>query len=297
MLLVDSNVGNLVAFAHVVREGSVSAAARRLGLTQSAVSQRLKKLEETFGVKLHVRDRDGFSLTSTGQDVFLIADKQADLLQLFEEKLSGYKRGDNGQLVIIANAPLPALQLISAFLGGQPNIRIDFNVVDWTTSVEMLQARRVDVAVLTAPKPSPHWVSRRIATTVCGAYLPVEHPLAKESSLSLAQLAHETLLVPEPGSLTERVVGNALAAAGVIPRRIIRLTTFTLLTEAILQGIGVGLFLKGATGDSERLVWCPVHELNEQIDICLTVPTGKEHLRLVREFLDIAEKVSWHTSR
>ena len=280
-----------MAFAHVVRVGSVSAAARGLGLTQSAVSQRIKKLEEAFGAKLFVRDREGFSLTPTGQDVFLIADKQADLQKLFDEKLSGYVNGEDGQLAIIGNAPLPALRLISAFLGIRPNVKIDFTVVDWTTSVELLQSRKIDVAVLTAPKSSSHWVSQKIGTTVYGAYLSSENPLAKAPALSLADLASEVLLLPETGSLTERVVGNALAAAGLTPRRIIRLTTFPLLKEAILQNIGVGLFLEGATAESERLVWRPVRELTEIFDICLTVPAGKEDLRLVREFLEIAGDV------
>lgn len=286
-----------MAFAHVVRVGSVSAAARGLGLTQSAVSQRIKKLEEAFGAKLLVRDREGFSLTPTGQDVFLIADKQADLQKLFDEKLSGYVNGEDGQLVIIGNAPLPALRLISAFLGIRPNVKIDFTVVDWTTSVELLQSRKIDVAVLTAPQSSSHWVSQKIGTTVYGAYLSSENPLAKAPALSLADLASEVLLLPETGSLTERVVGNALAAAGLTPRRMIRLTTFPLLKEAILQNIGVGLFLEGATADSELLVWRPVRELTEVFDICLTVPAGKEDLRLVREFLEIAGDVTWHTSR
>lgn len=286
-----------MAFAHVVRVGSVSAAARGLGLTQSAVSQRIKKLEEAFGAKLLVRDREGFSLTPTGQDVFLIADKQADLQKLFDEKLSGYVNGEDGQLAIIGNAPLPALRLISAFLGIRPNVKIDFTVVDWTTSVELLQSRKIDVAVLTAPKSSSHWVSQKIGTTVYGAYLSSENPLAKAPALSLADLASEVLLLPETGSLTERVVGNALAAAGLTPRRMIRLTTFPLLKEAILQNIGVGLFLEGATADSELLVWRPVRELTEVFDICLTVPAGKEDLRLVREFLEIAGDVTWHTSR
>lgn len=294
---MDSNIGNLVAFAHVVRVGSVSAAARGLGLTQSAVSQRIKKLEEAFGAKLFVRDREGFSLTPTGQDVFLIADKQADLQKLFDEKLSGYVNGEDGQLAIIGNAPLPALRLISAFLGIRPNVKIDFTVVDWTTSVELLQSRKIDVAVLTAPQSSSHWVSQKIGTTVYGAYLSSENPLAKAPALSLADLASEVLLLPETGSLTERVVGNALAAAGLTPRRMIRLTTFPLLKEAILQNIGVGLFLEGATADSELLVWRPVRELTEVFDICLTVPAGKEDLRLVREFLEIAGDVTWHTSR
>ena len=283
---MESHIGNLIAFAHVVREGSVSRAAERLGVSQSAVSQRLKKLEDAVGAKLHFRDRNGFVLTQTGQDVYELADRQADLSQLFAERLRGYGSSEAGQLQIIANAPLPALRLIADFLKVRPRIKIDFTVCDWTTSIELLQARKVDLAVLTEPRASSQWVSIKIGETVYGAYLQEGHPLAGRSEVSIADLAGETLLLPEPGSLTEREFGSAATAVGIKPAKVIRITTFPLMKEAILQGVGVGVFLKDATAATPGLVWRPIPEMSKRYDVCLTVPSGKEDLRLVRLFLE-----------
>ena len=285
---MDTHFGNLVAFAHLVRTGSVSEASEHLGVSQSAVSQRLHKLESAVGSKLYVRERGGVTLTPTGRDLLELADRQAELAQLIGEKIDGYANADEGALTVIANAPLPALKMIGAFARARPRVKINFTLYDWTTSVELLRERRVDIAVMTALQPSPQWTSQKIGTTRYGAYLPEGHRLSHMSSLSLRDLATDTLLLPEPGSLTERVVSRALADADVRPTRIMRLTTFPLVKEAIQQRVGVGLFLENATSGGDHLTWRPVDELDQSFDVSIAVPRGKEVLRLVRAFTDLA---------
>ena len=57
-------------FAFVVREGSISGAARWLGVSQSAVSQHIAKLEAVMGAQVLIRGRDDVALTPVGQDLF-----------------------------------------------------------------------------------------------------------------------------------------------------------------------------------------------------------------------------------
>ena len=73
------NHHQFIAFSYVVREGSFSAAARRLGVTQSTVTQHVSKLETLVGSQLLIRSRDGVSLTPTGQDFFELADRLVTL--------------------------------------------------------------------------------------------------------------------------------------------------------------------------------------------------------------------------
>lgn len=57
---------NLAAFKQVAQTGSVHAAAKDLGLTQTAVTKRIKSLEETLGLTLFLRSRRGMQLTADG---------------------------------------------------------------------------------------------------------------------------------------------------------------------------------------------------------------------------------------
>ena len=61
-----ANHHQFVAFAYVVREGSFSAAATRLGVTQSAVTQQVAKLKKQVGTQLLLRGREGIARTRTG---------------------------------------------------------------------------------------------------------------------------------------------------------------------------------------------------------------------------------------
>lgn len=120
----------LTAFSYVVREGSVTEAARKLGVSQSAVTQHLQKLEASVGAKLITRSRDGQALTRTGQDIFALAERHVSLERLIAERLAGYAALDRGHLTIIANAPVPALSLIARFNRQWPNVQVDFTLYE-----------------------------------------------------------------------------------------------------------------------------------------------------------------------
>ena len=91
-----ANHHQFVAFAYVVREGSFSAAANRLGVTQSAVTQHVAKLEKQVGSQLLLRSRDGVSLTRTGQELYDLADRLVTLDSSIRERLEGYEAMSRG---------------------------------------------------------------------------------------------------------------------------------------------------------------------------------------------------------
>jgi molybdate transport repressor ModE-like protein len=283
------NPYQLTAFSHVVREGSVTDAARKLGVSQSAVTQHLQKLEALVGGKLITRSRDGQTLTRTGQEIFELAERHVSLERLIAERLEGYATLESGHLNIIANAPVPALSLIARFNKQWPNVQIDFTLYDWTTAIEMLRNHQVDIALIFEPTRSSDWTIYHIGQKRYVLYVPTDHPFAKRNTVSLADLTDQTLLLPEQGSLTQRVVTRALHRYDLDVRRKIKITTFPLMKEAILQGAGVGIFLDDSTAETQALVGIPIDEMTETFNSCVVVPNDKHDLRLVQSFLSVVE--------
>ncbi|SEK23489.1 LysR family transcriptional regulator [Pacificibacter marinus] len=283
----------LTAFSHVVREGSVTAAAQKLGVSQSAVTQHLQKLEALVGAKLIARSRDGQTLTRTGQEIFELAERHVSLERVIAERLAGYAELDNGHLTIIANAPAPALSLIARFNRKWPNIQIDFTLYDWTTAIEMLRTHQVDIALIFEPTHSPDWKIYDIGRERYVLYAPAKHPFAKRKIISLGDLAGQTLLLPEQGSLTQRVVSKALTKHDLNVQRKIKTTTFPVMKEAILQGAGVGIFLENSTVETDALCSLPIHEMPETYRSCVVVPKDKHDLRLVQRFLSLVGSGNW----
>lgn len=283
------NPYQLTALACVVREGSFTQAARKLGVSQSAITQHLQKLETYVGSKLLTRGRDGLILTRTGKEICALAERHVTLERLIAERLSGFSNLEEGHLTIIANAPVPALSLMAGFNARWPDVEIDFTLYDWSTAIEMLRTHQADIALIFEPSPSQDWITYNIGRARYVLYVPSGHALAACASVSLADLGAETLLLPEHGSLTQRVVSKAIADHGLTLRRTSKTTTFPLMKEAILQGFGIGIFLEGCITPSEAMASVPIREMPDFFESCVVVPKDKHDLRLVQGFLSVID--------
>ncbi|MEY8800658.1 LysR family transcriptional regulator [Leisingera sp. XS_AS12] len=283
-----ANHHQFVAFAYVVRAGSFSAAATRLGVSQSAVTQHVAKLEKQVGSQLLLRSRDGISLTRTGQEFYDLADRLVALDSEISERLEGFEAMARGHIKVIANAPLPALRAISLFRQSYPDVEIDFGVYAWTTAVRLLRERKADVGLITDPPKTDDWERVPVQTVRYAAYLHPSSPLANREVLRFEDLAKETVILPESGSLTERVVREALVKHGCEFHRTIKITTFPLMCEAVLQGAGVAIFLGNSGLIARGLVELPVAELSHRHETAVVAPKDRARLRLVKAFVELA---------
>ncbi len=115
--------------------------------------------------------------------------------------------------------------------------------------------------------------------------------MAARRELHLADLAEETIILPESGSLTERVVRTAQCKHNVEFPRTMRMTTFPLMCEAVLQGAGVAIFLSNSGLISNGLVEISIAELSDLYETSVITPKDRARLRLVESFVSIAAAV------
>ncbi|MFQ6549410.1 LysR family transcriptional regulator [Aestuariibius sp. 2305UL40-4] len=277
------------AFAHTVREGSMTAAAGKLGVTQSAISQHLGKLERQVGNRLLVQTREGLSLTRAGEELFALADRYLSAEQLIAEKLGDYEQLRGGHLTVIANAPQPALQLISRYSREFPDIEVDFALFDWTTATRMLRGRTADIGIIAAPAPSDEFVSIELTRARYVLYVNANHRLAGRRQVSLREICDERILLPEAGSLTQRLVKKLQAKLGITFTRVTTITTFPVMKDAIIQGVGIGPFLENSVVSQDGLACLEIEEMPEALPICLVAHADKVDLKLIRSFIEVAD--------
>ncbi|MEQ9260416.1 MAG: LysR family transcriptional regulator [Roseovarius sp.] len=286
------NHHQFVAFAYVVREGSFSAAAARLGVTQSTITQHVAKLEQKVGAQLLIRGRDGVEVTATGQDFYDLADRLVALDSTIEERLQGFASMRAGRIKVIANAPQPALEVIGRFTGRFPELSVDFALHDWTTANTMIRNRLADVGIVTDPPRRDDWNMHKIQTTGYVAYCPEGWEISTRARLSMRDLLAHTVILPEEGSLTRRVVNAKLRELGLSIQREVSMRSFPLMCEAVLQGIGVAIFLRGSSQISKGLVEVPLEEFETTHETWLVVPKDRAKLRLISEFTSTALSVA-----
>jgi DNA-binding transcriptional LysR family regulator len=140
----------LRAFVTVAETGGMTAAGGVLNLTQAAVSQQIKRLEETFGVPLFERERKGLQLTAAGERLFGRAQRMLALNdEIWAEMTTPLFEGEVrlGMPTDIISAYLPAP--LKAFGRSYPKVRVSI-IADTTPNLlERLHAGEVDLTVTT----------------------------------------------------------------------------------------------------------------------------------------------------
>ena len=111
----------MALFAEIVDSGSISAAARRVGSTPSAVSQQLRSLHQAYGRPLVQRTQRGIRLTRDGQRVLGALKRVLNVLRVLAEQLSAYRGETSGRLhlgVLPMASTALAPQALAALLRG-----------------------------------------------------------------------------------------------------------------------------------------------------------------------------------
>ena len=285
----------IAAFTHVARERSFSRAASSMGVSQSAITQHVAKLEKIMGAQLFLRRRDGVELTASALELFALTDRLRSLEEEVTERILDFGQLSSGNLKIIANMPRPALPIIARYGELYPDVRIEFSLVSWNMAMTHVQTRDVDIALIVEPDRDAGFFVESIGTTHYRAFVRTDHPLASRKSVTLKTLASEVVIVPEDGSLTQRVMNRKTAEYGMERPRYLKAATFPLVKEAVLHGCGVAVMLEDGQYPSTSLASLPIRDMAETYDIAMVTPHTKRDLRLVRSFWDVAMDVCTRT--
>lgn len=236
-------------------------------------------------------------MTAAGRELFAVTDRLRTLENIVEEKVASFGALSAGYLRIVANAPRPVMPMISRFSELYPGVRIDFALVGWTLGMRQLKEREIDIALITEPEGVDGLYVRELCATRYRAFVPCDHPLAGRGTISLGDLQAHLLILPEDGSLTQRVVNAKAAEHGLQFPRIFKCQTFPVVKEAVLHGIGVGVILEDSLFPSPGMAALDIEEMPERYSICVATSADKSGLRLVKSFIDLAVDYAETVSR
>lgn len=141
-------------FITVVEEGSISAAARKLHMSQPPLSLQIQNLEEEYGVRLFNRSSRGIHLTEAGKVLYDYAIRIASLESEAREDLRDFGSGVRGKLRlgVVSSGTCPAfLEPLKQYLHAYPGIC--FSVEDGNTfqMLDEIRRQRIDFAVVRTP--------------------------------------------------------------------------------------------------------------------------------------------------
>ncbi|GAA5483057.1 LysR family transcriptional regulator [Haloferula sargassicola] len=233
------------AFLAVVDAGSITAAARKLGLTQPALSRRIQALEEELGVPLLERGAHSVSISPAGRVLERDGRKWLAMGAQVRQRVVSAGLGESlrvGYSPSLAGDLLgPALERFSQL---HPRVRVQLSDLSTAEMKDALKEGDLDL-IVTVPDPSDgagiHWepvLQRELRLAVS-----LGHRLAKLDRVAVSELAEESLLMFAREGYPDywRRVGAFFAEQGISPRVVGEFDGLSSLSMAVQAGIGVAL--------------------------------------------------------
>jgi len=278
------NLKHLETFIMVADLQSFTAAARRLYMSQPAVSFQIKSLEEDLHVTLFQRREKKLGLTPAGRLLYPEAKKMVVRYQKIKSGIEDLRGLKTGHLVAGASTT-PGEYLLPLLVGGfgkkYPGINISLRVAGSGQVFQWLKDREIDLGLTGSTAPGNWATCRPWIDDELVLIVPPDHPWAGRESINPGELMDWPIILREAGSGTRRSLEEKLIKGGLDPARLnltMELGSTRAIITAVQAGLGVSVVSCWAARDALELgrikkVPCPLEMVRP-----LYLVTGKHSL-------------------
>lgn len=233
---------HLAIIREVERQGSLTAAAEKLFLTQSALSHSIKKLEQQLGTDIWLREGRSLRLTQAGQYLLAVANRLLPQLSLAEERLRQFAQGERGTLRIGMECH-PCyqwlLKVVSPYLADWPDVDVDVKQKFQFGGIGALFGYEIDMLVTPDPLYKPGLLFQPVFDYEQVLVVNSQHSLAKSAYVVPKQLSNETLITYPVEIDRLDIYNQFLQPAGISPHVHKPIETTDIMLQMVASGRGV----------------------------------------------------------
>lgn len=233
---------HLAVVQEVEKQGTLTAAADVLCVTQSALSHSMKKLEQQLGTDIWAREGRSLRLTQAGQYLLAVANRVLPQLDLAEQRLQQFAQGERGTLRIGMECH-PCyqwlLKVVSPYLATWPDVDVDVKQKFQFGGIGALFGYEIDVLVTPDPlfKPGLHF--QPVFDYEQVLVVANDHPLASAPWAEPQHLVQETLISYPVAIERLDIYNQFFLPAGMTPRRHKTIETTDIMLQMVASGRGV----------------------------------------------------------
>ena len=269
---------SLRVFAAVAQLRNISKAARRENMAVSAVSKRITDLEEILGAKLLDRLHRGVEPTSAGSTLLHHASAIMHSLDQLESDFMEYATGIKGHVRMMVNESSLVEELpedLSAFVRNHPEIKIDLREGNSAGIVQAVADGLVEIGIFTAGVQLPPGLYVfPYRTDRLTLIVPMDHPLAKRSTVRLADLLNYDFVGLDVGSAWNDLLSKVTARLERPLRLRFRVASFDAVCRMVRAKLGISLVpppVLDAFTSAAGLVSVPLQEAwaERQLLVCV----------------------------
>jgi LysR family transcriptional regulator for metE and metH len=264
---------HLAVVQQVDKQGSLTAAAAVLHVTQSALSHTMRKLEQQLGTEIWRREGRSLQLTQAGQYLLAVANRVLPQLDLAEERLGQFAQGERGSLRIGMECH-PCyqwlLKIVSPYLSAWPDVDVDVKQKFQFGGIGALFGYEIDLLVTPDPLYKPGLKFEPVFDYEQVLVVNKAHALANVDYAKPKDLDRE-ILISYPVDIDRLDIYNQfLLPAGIAPRRHKTIETTDIMMQMVASGRGVAALPRWLVEEyAEKLDVVPVrlgkHGIAKQI--------------------------------
>lgn len=235
-------------FLEVARTGSVTRAAHALGVSQPALTERLRGLERELGTELFVRSRRGVRLSDTGRALLPHAERVLSTLEDGRRAVDQMRRGEVGRLRVgsapaVSTYALP--NALRAFQQAHPHVQISVRTGHSEEILDLVLRQEVEIGLVREIR-HPDVEATPLYEDELVLVVEAKHPFAERERIRISELAREHLVTFDRASSYNELTQALFREAGVAPRGVIELDNVEAAKRCVAKGLGVALLPRQA---------------------------------------------------
>jgi len=238
-------IRQLKAFLAIAEAKTFTAGARRVNVTQAAISMQIRQLEDEVGLQLFTRTPRRVILTEAGEYLLERARKilrehdsaLAEIAEVAGAEFGRLRIGTASGTFAMNQLPTILQSLKARF----PNSELTVTSGTSQRLVDRMMHGEIDTAFISLPVENTNVTTESLFSDEIVAIANPHHPLANEKYISAATLAGENLILGERGGNTRRMIDEFFAAANVRPNITMELSRQEAVNRMVENNLGVGM--------------------------------------------------------
>ena len=292
------NLNQLRVFYEAARSGSFTSAARKLFITQPAVTAQMKAFEDQCSLKLFKKKGRRLYLTDEGTTLYEYVRKIFDYEREVEdviEEMRELKRGilRLGTSKAYARYFMPFL--ISSFREAYPHIKVYLDEGSSFDIVRSLVDLKNEVAVIARVEDDPNVTFLPFKRDRLVLILAQGHSLTKKKSVSVEDLVNDPMIMKEAGSGTRKRVNELFSAKGLSPNVLMETSNTEFIKQLVQRGEGISFLVEEAVAAEirdKRLATVPLAGETPFLDVSIAYLKDQHLSHPARAFVEMLEKMA-----
>lgn len=250
------DIRELEYFVTVSELKNFTAAAKRLHISQPAISKSVHKLEEELGFHLLDRAQKRVSLTEEGNVFLTLAQDILSRLLDAQNTMTEYKNLTRGSFRIAVPPLLGAYvfpHLFAAFKSKYPSLEMVVIEDGSSTAVDFVQKEDVHVGLVILPPNLTDLHAHLITSQEIVVCLPIDHPLGTEPFLTFDQIKAESIILYNEGFLLREIILNEYAKFELTPKVALSTNQIQTIKAFVTKGVGISFLPVNSIKEARRM--------------------------------------------